>query len=344
MNEYLIYQDNPPTYLEEDGELTREMTPGQLKLLEDMKDAKDFYANIKDKDEETKEKLQNDEKQQSSSKLKKKKTSKEKREELEEEEAEYKKELEEQFVQLWEKAKELDPYKDINIEKCDGKIQIDEENREKAGPSDSDMVPVKYRYFIKRRPQKPEEFTKYFKNFDWKAKGVVRKRFEAVQRQRYLNKGYTISDFKSRLADLKSQVKALEEVSGRQIGFRHLIEEQQVKYNFFAKPANYYKEFFLINNSHNPEQIDVRRMPPYYTHRKVSIALDNLSSSLLKEKERKFRTSLHDHMLFAIVCDGHKFNKSGIEGGKKQKRPDFQFTKDNEIDDNIKIDEDFDWN
>jgi len=34
---------------------------------------------------------------------------------LEEEEAEYKKELEEQFVQLWEKAKELDPYKDINI-------------------------------------------------------------------------------------------------------------------------------------------------------------------------------------------------------------------------------------
>jgi hypothetical protein len=45
MNEDLIFQDNPPTYLYEDGEQTREMTPGQLKLLEDMKDAKDFYAN-----------------------------------------------------------------------------------------------------------------------------------------------------------------------------------------------------------------------------------------------------------------------------------------------------------
>lgn len=89
------------------------------------------------------------------------------------------------------------------MEKCDGKIQVDEENQER-GPSGSPTVPVKYRYFIKKRREKVAEFTKYFKNFDWKAKGVVRKRFEAISRQRYLNKGFTISDFKKRLSDLKA--------------------------------------------------------------------------------------------------------------------------------------------
>jgi hypothetical protein len=48
-------------------------------------------------------------------------------------------------------------------------------------------------------PQRVEEFTKYFKNFDWKAKGVVRKRFDVVERPRYLKKGFTISDFKKKL-------------------------------------------------------------------------------------------------------------------------------------------------
>jgi hypothetical protein len=49
-------------------------------------------------------------------------------------------------------------------------------------------------------------------------------------------------------------VKALEEVSGKKLSdFRGLIEDQQTKYNFFAKQANYYKEFFLVNNSANPD-------------------------------------------------------------------------------------------
>ena len=87
-------------------------------------------------------------------------------------------------------------------------------------------------------------------------------------------------------------------------------------------------------------------MPPYYTHRKISTALDNLSHDLLKEKERKFRTSLQDHLLFAIVCDGQKFNKSGIinNGGdalqtKKKMKPDFEVTKDNELDDKLNVEE-----
>ena len=139
----------------------------------------------------------------------------------------------------------------------------------------------------------------------------------------------------------------MEEVTGRLSDFRQLLDEQQTKYNFFAKPANYYKEFFLINNSTNPDQIDVRRMPPYYTHRKISIALDNLSHDLLKEKERKFRTSLQDHLLFAIVCDGYKFNKSGIINNaeasglqtKKTMKQDFKVTKDNELDDKLIMEE-----
>ncbi len=65
---------------------------------------------------------------------------------------------------------------------------------EDEGPSEA--VPIKYRYYIKKMPQRGEEFTKYFKNFDWKAKGVVRKRFEVVDRHRYLKKGFNISDFK----------------------------------------------------------------------------------------------------------------------------------------------------
>lgn len=159
-------------------------------------------------------------------------------------------------------------------------------------------------------PQRGEEFTKYFKNFDWKAKGVVRKRFEVVDRHRYLKKGFNISDFKQKLQDLKQSLKALEEVSGKKLNdFRALIDDQQTKYNFFAKPVNYYKDFFLVTNT-SQDQLDVRRMPPYYTHRKISDSLDNLCQDLLREKERKFRTSLQDHILFAIICDGHKFNKN----------------------------------
>lgn len=128
------------------------MTPGQLKLLEDMKDAKDFYANHKEevKIHEGEGHNQESPNQKSNSKIKKKKTSKEKKKEEEEQEAEYKKELEQQLIELWESSKDRDPYKDFNMDKCDGKIQIDEENREK-GPSEASTIPVKYRYFIKKR-------------------------------------------------------------------------------------------------------------------------------------------------------------------------------------------------
>ncbi len=62
-------------------------------------------------------------------------------------------------------------------------------------------------------------------------------------------------------------------------------------------------------------QVDVRRLPPYYAHRKVAEALESRMSDLMKEKERKFRTSLQDHTLFAIICDHKRF-----KGKEKKKR------------------------
>ena len=91
-----------------------------------------------------------------------------------------------------------------------------------------------------------EETQKYFKPFDWKAKGVVRKRFEAVHRPRYFKKGYSLADFKQKLSDLKQNMKELEKVIGPLEEMRMAFNEQQLRYNFFAKPSTYYKEFFLI--------------------------------------------------------------------------------------------------
>jgi hypothetical protein len=104
--------------------------------------------------------------------------------------------LEKEFQSLWDNLGDFDPYEGLNIDKCDGKIQVAENHEEESKD-------VKYRYFIKPRKLVDEETQKYFKPFDWKAKGVVRKRFEAVHRPRYLKKGFTLLDFKQKLQDLK---------------------------------------------------------------------------------------------------------------------------------------------
>ena len=68
-----------------------------------------------------------------------------------------------------------------------------------------------------------------------------------------------------------------------------------MKCNFLMKPKNYYKEFFLVQNN-DPmiarEQVDVRKLPPYYVHRKIREALERKGRELRSEKERKFRTTL----------------------------------------------------
>jgi hypothetical protein len=60
------------------------------------------------------------------------------------------------------------------------------------------------------------------------------------------------------------------------------------------------------------EQLDLRRLPPYYAHRKLSESLDEITRYMTEEKTRKFRTSLADHLLFAILTDVHKFTKAKV--------------------------------
>ncbi len=85
---------------------------------------------------------------------------------------------------------------------------------------------MKYRYFIKRRPEVEAAFDKYFKKFDWKAKGIVRKRFENVYRPKLLRYPYKPSDLRSKLQDFKAAVKALEEVSGKIPELKMIVQDQ----------------------------------------------------------------------------------------------------------------------
>lgn len=107
------------------------------------------------------------------------------------------------------------------------------------------------------------------------------------------------------------------------------------------KPRQYFKDFCLVMNS-DPvvarEQIDVRRLPPYYAHRKVSEALQRRMQDLKLEKERKFRTTLQDHLLFGIICDSKKFNKSKKHGDGTKKEEEVQ-----EREDEKQEEEGVDW-
>lgn len=104
-------------------------------------------------------------------------------------------------------------------------------------------------------------------------------------------------------------MKKLEAVTGRIHDLSHILKAQQIKYNFLNKPKSYYKDFYVVQNE-NPvlfkEQIDVRRLPPYFVHRKIREALDKRMDQIRYEKERKFRTTLNDHVLYAIICDSNR--------------------------------------
>ncbi|TNV83403.1 hypothetical protein FGO68_gene8921 [Halteria grandinella] len=66
-------------------------------------------------------------------------------------------------------------------------------------------------------------------------------------------------------------------------------------------------------------QIDVRRLPAFYAHKKIRLALKERELDIKLEKDRKLRTSLTDHLLFAIVCDSKKVEKQpAVEGEKQQ--------------------------
>lgn len=155
-------EDDRDSYKSQDD---LELSPGRQALIEGMKDARDFKnkEEEKDSDEEYKDTVGGD--------IPKKKKERQPRtkEEFERQMAEEKRKLDEELSRLWEESK-ADPYRKLELNKGDGKIQAEEEG--KAG----EKKQVKYRYFIRKR--KPMgEFKKYFREFDWKEKGVVRQRF-----------------------------------------------------------------------------------------------------------------------------------------------------------------------
>lgn len=191
---------------------------------------------------------------------------------------EFREHIDADFVKLTssEEYKDFDPYKGIDLTKGDGKIQVEMEDFVEA--ESKSKTSRKLRYFIKRRPEVLGDFRKFFKDFDWKAKGVVRKRYEAVLILPLLRHPYTPKDLKERLHDLIEKCKALEEVVGKLPALRQVVQDHQIKYNFIARPKEYYKDYFKVMNplgghSKIQDQIDVRRMPGQYAHRKIGEAI-----------------------------------------------------------------------
>jgi len=76
----------------------------------------------------------------------KRKTTKERVKEEEEADQQRKEQLEKEFQELWDNLGDFDPYEGLNIDKCDGKIQVTE-----GDGKDEESKDVKYRYFIKAR-------------------------------------------------------------------------------------------------------------------------------------------------------------------------------------------------
>jgi hypothetical protein len=208
-------------------EVDRELSPGRAALIEKLEDHNAFYKSGADKeapeeDEEFKDAKDTAEKKDWTELVKKKqktvkkgtdKAKKEKKD-VEAEKKEAKKQLEVQFMKLWAEDTH-DPRKGLSLDKGDGKIQIDEKG-----------VVTKFRYFLKKRAEPLGDFPKYFKDFDWTQKGVVRKRFENVSWPALMNKDFTMKDMKARLKTVREALKSLEEVSGKISQLKGILNDQ----------------------------------------------------------------------------------------------------------------------
>jgi len=93
--------------------------------------------------------------------------------------------------------RDWDPYANLDLTKGDGKIEVDIEDYLK--PEVKGKVSKKYRYFIIKRPKTEDAQKRFFKDFDWKAKGVVRKRFQGVQILPLIRSPYGPKDLKEKL-------------------------------------------------------------------------------------------------------------------------------------------------
>ena len=209
------------------------------------------------------------------------------------------------------------PYKGLKLDRGDGKIQIEVSQGEEGKKRE-----VKYRFFIVKK-RKDDEHSRYFKDFDWRQKGLVRKRFEKVHRETLLPPDLDIKAFKEKIDKTRAAVKELEQITGKIKDMKKSLHDQYIKFDFACKPHDYYKEYFGVNNSDrrfSHEQIDVRRMPPYYAHRKIKEAIEDKKRELRKTKDNKMRLNLSDHFLFAIVTDGKRHGQDQKEDAKDENK------------------------
>jgi hypothetical protein len=120
-----------------------------------------------------------------------------------------------------EEYKDWSPYGGIDLTRGDGKIEVETEDYH--APDVKGKTAKKYRYFIVKPNRADDSKHRFFVEFDWKAKGVVRKRFQSVQILPLIRYPYGPNDLKEKLTDLITKCKALEEVVGKVPMLRQVV-------------------------------------------------------------------------------------------------------------------------
>jgi hypothetical protein len=99
------------------------------------------------------------------------------------------------------KGSTYDPFKNQPLDKPHGKIAVGEDDNYK-----------KYLYFIKKLSKDHPQY----EPFDWKAKGVVRHRFEAIKREHIPSKEKgELQQAKDKLEDVQKSIGELEAFTGK---------------------------------------------------------------------------------------------------------------------------------
>lgn len=88
----------------------------------------------------------------------------------------------------------------------------------------------------------------YFHGFKWTEKGVVRKRFETVQRKVILKKNTKLKDLKHAIQDAKDAYKELVKMVGPLPGMKRDIQGQKYKYEALSDMEKNYKQLFKFLN------------------------------------------------------------------------------------------------
>jgi hypothetical protein len=90
-----------------------------------------------------------------------------------------------------------DPYQLLDFTKATGKIEVSHLSTHK-----------KFRYFSAKGDSK---------KVDWRAKGLVRRKFETLERKRILGKGYKVADYVNTVQVMHGDIARLEAVSAEKL-------------------------------------------------------------------------------------------------------------------------------